>query len=268
MGILAMVGRAFARVRRVMAGVVTLLGVFQFALVLMARSIEQSRSLDTLVAFLPLAFQRSLGTGLGTLTSFAGLARFGFVHPVVVLTLALVAAYLTLDPAIEVEQGLVDLLLARAVPRHRLITRSFCVMLAGTVVIVTAMALALWSALALFVSRTMWPPASNVAAIGINLIAVGWCFGAFGLAVAAGARRSGSALSAAGIVAVFLYLLEFLSASWAPAGRIAPLSPFHYYRGLSIDPGSARQLGDLGALGGATACLTALAYWRFAHRDL
>jgi ABC-2 type transport system permease protein len=265
---LTMVGRSVGRVHRVMAGVMTLLGVFQLALVLMAQSVEQSRSLDTLVAFLPMAFQRSLGAGLGALTSFPGMVRFGFVHPVVVLTLMIVAGYLALDPAIEVEQGLVDLVLARPVARHQLITRSFLVMLVGTAVIVAMMVPALWCALAVLASLEVWPPLPQVAAMAISLVAVGWCFGAFGLAVAAGARRSGSALSVTGIVAVCLYLLEFLSASWAPAGRIAPLSPFHYYRGLSIDPGSRQQLGDLSMLGFATVCLAAIAYWRFAHRDL
>jgi ABC-2 type transport system permease protein len=268
MGTIALIGRSVGRVRAVMAGVIMMLSVFQVVLVLMARSIARSGSLQALVAFLPAAFQRSLGSGMLMLTSFAGIVRFGFVHPVIVLTVVMTTTYLALDPAIDVEQGLVDLMLARPLSRHQLITRSSIVMLGGSALMVAAMMLAQAGALALFARSEMWPEPVQVAAMGINLAALGWCFGAFALLVAAGTRRAPSAFSVAAITAICLDLLEYVSASWPPAARLSPLSPFHYYRGLSITPWDPQHLADLTVLTSASAVLVAGAYWRFARRDV
>jgi len=268
MGTLALIGRSLGRVRAVTAGILMLLSLFQVVLVLMARSIARSGSLQAFVAFLPVAFQRSLGSGMLMLASFAGIVRFGFVHPVIVLTVVTAAAYLAVDPAIDVEQGLVDLILARPLPRHRLITRSLIVMLGGSVLMVAAMMLAQAGALAVFARSEVWPERAQVAAGAINLAALGWCFGAFALLVAASARRAASAFSAVAITTICLDLLEYVSASWPPATRLSPLSPFHYYRGLSISPWSRQHLADVAVLASATALLTAGAYWQFARRDL
>src|SRR5436190_1740547 len=60
----------------------------------------------------------------GSRTTFRGLVAFGYFHPVICALLAAVAMYVTTEPAHEIESGLVDLELARALPRHRLLTRS------------------------------------------------------------------------------------------------------------------------------------------------
>jgi len=264
----SLVRRSAARALPVLAGLMALLSLFQGALVLMARTVERSRSIETLLGFLPMVFQRSLGSGLEQMASFAGIVQFGFVHPVVVLALAQLAAYLALDPAIEVEQGLVDLILARPFARHWLITRSLLVMFGGTVAVVSVMTVGLFGSLWSFARVLTWPRPTHVIAVAVNLIAVAWSFGAFGLLVAASARRAASAFGVTAVVALSSYLLQFVSASWPPAARLAPLSPFHYYQGMAIEPGSGAQLHDLAILCALTLLLSAAAYWRFGRRDL
>jgi ABC-2 type transport system permease protein len=71
-----------------------------------------------------------------------------------------------------------------------------------------------------------------------------------------------------GVATVFLYLLNFVADAWAPAARLRPYSPFHYFPGLAVANGTAPIAHDLGVLAALTVALVAVAYWRFERRDL
>jgi hypothetical protein len=101
-----------------------------------------------------------------------------------------------------------------------------------------------------------------------HLMAVTWCFAGAGLAAAAWARRRGAAMAAVGVAAVALYLLDFVGDAWADARWLAWLSPFHAFHGARILAGNTDVLRDLGVLAGLGAIGVALAYWRFARRDV
>ena len=73
---------------------------------------------------MPEFLQRGLGSKAMLLASFKGTVAFGYFHPVICVVVSVLAMYLATEVAHEVEAGLVDLELARAVPRHRLVTRS------------------------------------------------------------------------------------------------------------------------------------------------
>ena len=108
----------------VLAGCLLLLHGFQLLLVAQAASIESSQAFGKMAEFIPAFLQRGLGQQALLLASFNGTVAFGYFHPVVAVLVSLLAAYFATEPAYDVESGRVDLLLARAVPRHRLITRS------------------------------------------------------------------------------------------------------------------------------------------------
>ena len=102
----------------------------------------------------------------------------------------------------------------------------------------------------------------------VHLVSIGWCFGALGLAVAAGARRWSTAFASVTLVAVALYLIEVLAIGWAPARTVAWISPFRYYPALPIVAGDPIGLTNVAVLLTAAAVLTVTAYWRFNRRDL
>ena len=104
--------------------------------------------------------------------------------------------------------------------------------------------------------------------VAANLLAVAWCFGAAGLALAAssvGARRP-SVWSAS--LRSFLYLLHFAAASWAPVRPFALASPFHYYEGMRTVIGIHNPRPDIVALLAASLVLSGCAYALYGRRDL
>ena len=183
--------------------------------------------------------------------------------------MSVLAIYFVTEPAHEVESGLVDLTLARSVPRHVLLTRSLLMSAGAVTVAILLMAAGTWLGLRLFGSPEFDAPSPAVIArLLLHLAGVAMCFAGFGLAVAAGARRWSTAFTAAALTAVLMYLLDFLSIGWPVLRPIAWLSPFHYYPALSILAEDAPAWRNLIVLMSAAAAFSAFGYWRFCRRDL
>jgi ABC-type transport system involved in multi-copper enzyme maturation permease subunit len=264
-----LVGRSVARVRGVLFGVAALLAAFQVALVLQAASYEQQQMYETLARMTPGFVQRWLGENIVSLASFGGIVAFGYFHPVVVLMTALLAAFVASEPAADVEDGQVDLLLSRPVARHWLVTRSAALSLASALLIVGVMMTSTFTAVALFSPPgARGPSPAVVFLLSAHLAAVAWWFGAFSLALAGVARRRMAAFAPAAIAAAALYFVNLLAASWKPARIAAVLSPFHYYEGTQIIAGVTNPSRDLLLLLSTAIVLVGLSYWRFRTRDL
>ena len=264
----ALLTRSLAGAARVAAGIFTVLVGFQLVLVAVAASYEEAHSFERMVQFVPGVFQRSLGGTLSAFATFKGLVTMGYFHPLVVITVTQFAIYLASEPAGEVENRLLDLLLARPLARHWIVTRSLALMTLGLVTLTLCMALATRTGLALWgPAGVEWPSGTTLLHLGANLVAVAWCFGAAALAVAAHVQRRASAMAAVGVSAVLLYFIDFIAIWWQPARLPAFLSPFHYYAGLDILSKSAAPWGDVALLAGAGTLFAALAYRGFARRD-
>jgi ABC-2 type transport system permease protein len=265
----ALVVRSITRTRGVLAGVSLLLGAFQVSLVLQAASYEEQQAFEALGRMVPGFVQRWLGDGMFALGSFGGVVSFGFFHPVVVLLVSIIAAFLASDPAADVEEGHVDLLLARPVGRHWLVSRSAVLMAACPTALALLMMIATWTTAALVApASARWPSLTTTLTLSAHLVLVAWCFGALSLVLSTGARRRISAFGLAAFAAVALHFVNVLAASWAPARLVDILSPFHYYQGARILAGLTDPSRDLFTLGAAASVLVAAAYWRFGRRDL
>jgi ABC-2 type transport system permease protein len=264
-----LVGRSLARTRGLLLGIIALLMAFQVLVVVVASEQHEAQSFDFLMRLAPAFIQRQMGPTMSLLLSFQGLVTFGYFHPVVVLTIALVAALVASELAGDVEAGLVDLLLSRPVERSWLVTRSLVMLAIVPALLVASMMAATWGALAAFAPSTaVWPTVTTMAACGIRLVAVAWCIGAAGLALAAFARRRAGGFAPAAVAAVSLYLLDLLAGAWRPIQPAGLVSPFHYYQGAAVLAGSATTARDLGILLSMTIPLVMLAYWQFGRRDV
>jgi ABC-2 family transporter protein len=267
--LLALLGRSLARVRGPFIGVAALLCAFQVALVLQAVSYEQDHAFESLGRLTPAFVQRWLGDNLVVLASFGGIVSFGYFHPVAVLLVIMVAAFVASDPAADVEAGHVDLLLSRPIARHWLVTRSAMLALACPLALAVLMMGSTWTSVALIASGAARGPSPVIImTLAAHVVAVSWCFGSLALAVAGGARRRSTAFTTAAIAAVALYFINVLAASWKPAQVADVLSPFHYYRGAEIVAGTANPARDLLLLASAAAVVIGVSYWRFRARDL
>jgi ABC-type transport system involved in multi-copper enzyme maturation permease subunit len=219
--------------------------------------------------FLPAFLQRGLGSQSMLLVSFKGTVAFGYFHPVVAVLMSVLAIYIATEPAHEVEARLVDLTLARSVPRHVVITRSMLLAIVAVGGAAVLMAGGTRVGLAFFAAPGFDAPSGAVMTrLLLHLAAVALCFGAVGLAVAAGARRWTSAFTTAALTAVIMYLLDFLAIGWPLMRSVAWISPFHYYPALSILAGDAPAFQNLAVLFSAGSMFVAIAYWRFSRRDL
>jgi ABC-type transport system involved in multi-copper enzyme maturation permease subunit len=268
MPLLVLLRRSAAQGRFVLGGCLCLLAGFQLILVAQAASIEESQAFGRMADLLPAFLQRGVGSKALLLASFRGTVAFGYFHPVIAVLVSILAIYFATEPAYEVETGLVDLELARSLPRERLITRSLFLALAAPVVGSLVMRAGTWGGLRIFASPSFEPPSADMLLrLQIHLVAVAWCFGAFALAIGAAARRWSTAFTISALTAVVLYLLDYLAIGWRPARVISWISPFEYYPAFSIMAGPV-PLANLGVLLTAAIVFSGLAYWRFNRRDL
>ena len=265
----ALLLRSVVQARFALAGTCLLLGVFQILIIGQAAEIQRANSFASMANLLPGFLQRGLGSKAMLLSTFKGTVAFGYFHPIVCMLVAVLAMYLATEIAHEVEEGLVDLELARAVPRHRLVTRSLLLAHAAAAAAVLLMALGTAIGVRLFAAGDLDVPSAALRArLLFNQFAVASCFAGFALWLASGARRWSPAFTVAALTAVVLYSLDFLALGWRPMQSVAWISPFHYFPGLSVVAGDAPTAPNLFILFAASAIFSGLAYRRFGARDL
>jgi len=265
-----LVRRSLGRTAGLFAAISILLAVFEIATIAVAASFtganDFARLSQFMTQFTPSFVQSAFGPAV---LSFGALTTICYFDPLVVMMAVQFVMFLATEPAGEIEVGLVDLVLARPLPRHRLITRSVLVMTAGASLPMLAMGLATWVGLQFLApADAHWPEARIVLLMMIHLAAASWCFGGVALAAAAWSRRRGVAQAAVAIAAVALYLIDVIGESWSKALPLARLLPFHYYHGAAILRGTANAALDLSILVGVGVVGIALAYWQFGRRDL
>lgn len=262
---IALLRRSFGRMWRQLAAVAAVLACFQLALVAAATSIAADGGGTSLARLVPGFLQQSVGLAL---LSFAGMTTIGFFHALIVIILVQFAVYLASEPAADVESGIVDLLLARPLSRHLLVSRTLAVMATAVVALAATMSLALWIGLWWLAPSQTWPSVRTILTMGAHLILVAWSFGALALAVSGHARRRAEAAGPVAVVAMAAYLIDFLATMWTPAAGAARLSPFHYFHGGDILAGTANTVQDVIILTTITAAGVVLAYATFSTRDL
>jgi hypothetical protein len=267
---LTLVSRSLGRTVGLFAAISILLASFEIAVIAVAASFtgatDFARLSQLMSQIMPGFVQAAFGPAM---LSFGAMTTVCYFDPLVVMMAVQFAVFLATEPAGEIEGGLVDLVLARPLPRHWLISRSVLVMTAGASLPTLAMGLATWAGLGLLApAGAPWPETRVVLLMMIHLAAVSWCFGGAGLAAAAWSRRRGAAQAAVAIASVALYLIDVIGESWARALPLARLLPFHYYHGAAILRGTANAALDLSVLSGIGAAGIALAYWQFGRRDL
>jgi ABC-type transport system involved in multi-copper enzyme maturation permease subunit len=261
--------RSVVQARYLLLGCIGLLTGLQVVIVGQASAIEEAHSFSRMADLVPAFLQRGLGGKSLLLATFKGTVAFGYFHPLVIIVTATIAVYFATEPAHEIEAGLVDLTLARVVPRHHVVTRALLLAVGAVAIVVTLMGLGTWFGLRVFASPGFVAPSPGTAALLlVHLAAVAVCFGGFGLAVAAWAKRWTTAFTTGALAVLLLYLVDFLAIGWPAMRSIAWISPVHYYPALDIVAGDPLHLGNLGILLAAATALSGAAYWRFARRDL
>jgi len=257
------------RVRTLVAAMSVLLGGFQVLLVVVAGSIQGSDSFEQLGALMPPFVRQLMGPSFLSIMSFSGIVCLGYFHLAVMGALVGLAIGLGTMPASEIEIGFMDLILARPLARSWIITRSIILMLICGVVVLAMMMLGTWFGLNQFApSGAAWPTPHLILMLATNLTVLILCWNAIAMAVGAAARRRSVAGGLVGLVALAMFLLDYVARAWAPAERVAWLSPFRYYSPFDLVMGESLPVKNLVVLAAIALAGYALAYVVFSRRDI
>ncbi len=262
----ALVLRSLGRVTVLSASLAVVLGALQLSIIAAAATFVDGGSFERLAQVVPSFVVQAMGPAL---TSFRGMVLFAYFDPLILMLLVQFSIYLATEPAGEVESNLIDLLLARPIPRHVIVTRTFLVMAIGTVLMCGAMLTTTWAGLWWMAPRNVqWPDARTALSLSAHMTLIAWCFGCVALAASGWARRRGAVVGGIGVFAITAYLTELLETIWAPARELARFSPFHYYAATGILAGTAQESRNLAVLGLTALAALILAYWSYQRRDL
>ncbi|TDB73144.1 ABC transporter permease subunit [Micromonospora sp. KC723] len=203
--------------------------------------------------------------GIADMFSPAGYLQatiFSLVGPLLVLMCAITLTARTI--ARPEEDGGMELLLANPLSRTAFAGQR----LAATGTAVTVVAAIPLLLLFVVVPRVgMDIPLSNVAAAGVGLIALVWCFTGIAFLAGAVSGRRSSVLAVTGALAVAAYMANAISGMSEGWHWVRWLSPFHYF--IGTDPLHTGwhpvELLILVAVGAATALA---GVWAFDRRDV
>ncbi len=268
-GTLTLARHSLRRSRLLLLVTTLVLAGFEVLLVVAARTLQQTNTFSSFAAILPPFVREMFGDSLLMFMSYTGLVAFGYFHPMIVAALAGLVIAVGSEPAGEVETRFLDLVLARPIPRSTVIRRSVLLIVLLSAAIVGAMTGATLAAVRWIAPpQGAGPSAALVASLAVNLWGLLVCVGGVALAIGAGARRRRVAATAAGLVMLALFLLDYLARIWKPAASASRLSPFHYYDAMTIVMGRPLPIAHLAVLLGVAAVAVLVAFVLFARRDL
>ena len=253
----------------IVIGMAIVLAGFQFMLTQVAVYLMRNQAFGLLASLIPPYIRAMAGPAMVAFMSFGGVVALGYFHPIVLASLVGLAIAAGTEPAAEVETRFSDLTLARPMGRHDVITRSVIVLVVTIAALLVVMTAATWIGLACCTPATAERPRfALIGSLAVSLGAIVWCWGVIALAVAAGARRRATASGLTAVATLAAYLVDYLGRIWDPARLASRLSPFHYFEPMTIISGGPINLANLAALGAVAVAGIAVAYVRFARRDL
>ena len=266
-GPILLLSLSLKRARTLLVATGLLLAAFQVLLVLIASSIHPSKFED-LAALLPPFVRALLGPAVASVMSFGGIVCLGYFDlAIVAALLALIIALATL-PASEVETGFADLILARPLRRHWIITRTIALVLISILMMVALMMAGTWVGLAMLApDDAQWPSPMMIGSLALNLGMLMLCWSSVALALAAACRRS-VASATTGLLALAALLLDLTARLWPAAEPFAWLSPFRYFIPFDLVMGTALPVENILVLWAIAMSGFTVAYLLFSQRDI
>jgi ABC-2 type transport system permease protein len=260
---------SLGRVRTLVIATGLLLAALQVVLIFVAGALHTTGAFDQLSAIIPPFARELLGPSVTIIMSFSGIVCLGYFELAVMGALIALAVTLATTPASEVEIGFMDLILARPLARHWIITRTIALTTLVVALMLVLMVGGTWTGLWLFAPPGVaWPSSTLVDSLAINLGMLTLCWGGVAMAIGAASRRRSVAGGAAGLLAFATFLLDYVARLWQPAEKVAWLSPFRYYNPFDLITGNALPIRNLVVLGVIALAGFAAAYVLFARRDI
>jgi ABC-type transport system involved in multi-copper enzyme maturation permease subunit len=256
------------RVRMLLGVTGLLLAGFQMLRVHIAASLHSAGDFEQIAALMPPAVRAILGPSLTSVMSFNGIVCGGYFDLGIVIALVVLTITLATLPASEIESGFADLILARPMLRHWLITRTIALVLLAILLMLFMIMAGTWAGLALSApADAPGPPVRHTAALALNLGLLLLCWGGVAMAFGAACRR-GVAGPATFLLAFAALLLDYAQKLWPPLERIGWLSPFSYFTPFELVMGNPLPVENLLVLGAIALTGFTLAYSIISQRDI
>jgi ABC-2 type transport system permease protein len=267
-GPILLLALSLKRARLMLMATGLLLSAFQVLLVLIAGSIQRAGEFENLASLLPPFVRALLGPSLVSVMSFSGIVCLGYFDLAIVIALLALAIALATVPASEVETGFADLILARSLRRHWLITRTIALLLLAILMMLGLMMAGTWAGLWMLAPENVARPSPRlVGSLALNLALLMLCWGGVAMAFAAACRRT-VASAVTGLLALAALLLDLTGRLWPPADRVAWLSPFRYFIPFDLVMGHELPIENMLVLWAIAMTGFALAYFLFSQRDI
>jgi ABC-2 type transport system permease protein len=268
-GPLILLAHSLKRVRTLVIVMGVVLAVFQVFLVLVAGTIQRSNTFEQIGALVPPFLRGLLGPSFTAFMSFGGIVCLGYFHVAVMGALIALAIALGTTPTSEMETGFMDLILARPLARHWIITRAIIVVLICGVAVVGMLMFGTWVGLNTLAPKDVaWPSPKMVVSLATNLGLIMLCWAGVAMAIGSVARRRSVAGAMAGLLALSTFLLDYVARAWEPAESIAWLSPFRYYSPFELVMGKSLPAKNVLVLTSIAVVSFAIAYVFFSRRDI
>ena len=256
------------RVRMLLCATGLLLAAVQALRVRIAAEVHDTGQFDQLSALVPSAVRDILGPSLAKIMTFNGIVCAVYFDTGFIIALLALAIALATLPASEIETGFADLVLARPLPRHWLITRTIALVLFSILLMLLMIMAGTWAGLVMFAPPDVpWPTARQIAplALTLGMLVASWS----GVAMALGAAyRRGAASGTTGLLAFAALLLDWAHRLWPPLDRIAWLSPFFYFNPYELVAGGPLQVENLLVLGAMAMTGFTVTYLIISQRDI
>jgi ABC-type transport system involved in multi-copper enzyme maturation permease subunit len=245
-----------------------LLAIVQALRVRIAAEVHANGQFAQLSALVPETVRDVVGPSLTSVMTFNGIVSAVYLDTGFVIALLALAITLATLPASEIETGFADLILARPLSRHWVITRTIALVLFALLLMHLMIVAGTWAGLALCAPPDApWPTARQTAALALTqgMLVASWS----GIAMALGAAyRRGAASGTTALLAFAAMLLDWAHRLWPPLDRIAWLSPFYYFNPYDLVAGGRLQLENLLVLGAIAATGYTVAYFVISQRDI
>ena len=241
---------------------------FQVLILTLVEEADLMSMAQTFFQRLPPAVRDLIGEEFLAQFSTSGAVGFGYNHPLVLVTVMLVAIVLPArHVAGEIEMGTLELLFAMPVKRRAIAvslwlgSALFLLILLGGCLAGTAIGLAVFPDL-----RTVSTEA--VVRVASNLWLLAFAISSFALLLSAFEREgSKAALKAAGLT-LFFFFLNIAARLWTAIDFLKPLSIFHYYQPARQMTDASLWIRDAAVLGSVALITGIAAIVRIVRRDV
>jgi ABC-2 type transport system permease protein len=223
---------------------------------------------EQIAALLPPSVRTILGPSVTSVLSFNGIVCGGYFDLGIVIALVVLTITLATLPAAEIETGFADLILARPMRRHWLITRTIALVLFSILLMLFMIMVGTWAGMAMFAPPdASEPPARQTATLALDLAMLLLCWSGVALAFGA-ACRPGVARPAASLIAFTALLLDYAQKLWPALECIGWLSPFRYFTPFELVMGDPLPVENLLVLWAIAMTGFTVAYFIISHRDI